>query len=266
MLKKLFALSLCLLLVIPACAAPNWTYPLYIKELNSDLNRLVNRDHLLSEKDIPEDLVDVKLRKASSVTIFARQAAADAAAKLFAAAAEEGLTLYLKSGYRSYQTQETMYRNRLEKNKGKDDALVAYPGASEHQTGLALDVVNAEYAAAARMNAGFYDSKEGKWLEANCARFGFVIRYAKDKEDITKIKYEPWHIRYVGANIANYMTQQNLCHEEFTEQWQAVFEQYKSEGGSFETAMQYENLAKAPEINEQELDNGDTEISINFHQ
>lgn len=90
MLKKLFALSLCLLLVIPVCAAPNWTYPLYIKELNSDLNRLVNRDHLLGEKDIPEDLVDVKLRKASSVAIFARQAAADAAAKLFAAPQRRG--------------------------------------------------------------------------------------------------------------------------------------------------------------------------------
>ncbi len=265
MFKKIFVCILCMLFAIQGLADTPWVYPLYIKELSSDLNQLVNRDNLMEKKDTPQDLVNIKVRKASSTPIQARLVCAEALEKLFAAAEADGITLYAKSGYRSFQTQETMYHNRLEKNKGKDDAFVAYPGASEHQTGLAVDVVNMQYATSPGMNAGFYDSKEGKWLEANCTRFGFVIRYPKDKEAITNIQYEPWHIRYVGVNIAKYMTEQNLCHEEFTDEWKAAFAEYESKGGSYESALQFENMAKAPQINEQELDNGDTEISINFN-
>lgn len=266
MRKLLLPLLLCLAIALPGIASPVWNYPLYIKELSSDLNRLVNKTNLLEKKDSPVDLVEVKLRKASGVPIQARQVCADAASKLFAAAEADGITLYLKSGYRSYQTQETMYTNRLEKNNGKDDALVAKPGASEHQSGLALDVVNAYYAKADGMNAGFYDSPEGKWLEANCSRFGFVIRYPQDKEDITEIKYEPWHIRYVGINIAKYMEEHNLCHEEFTQEWQAAFEKYQAQGGTMESAIQDEFQANAPAVSEQTLEDGETEISISFNQ
>ncbi|MDY5730825.1 MAG: M15 family metallopeptidase [Eubacteriales bacterium] len=262
-MKKLFVLllSCCML---SAAAAPAWEYPLYIKELHSDINRLVNRDSLLDAKDIPNDLVEIPLKKASTAPLYGRKIAVDALEKLFAAASEENLTLYVKSAYRSYETQNTMYHNRLERNNGKDDQLVAYPGASEHQSGLAFDVVNLEYAKASGMNAGFYNSKEGKWLEANCTRFGFVIRYEKDKEDITKIKYEPWHIRFVGQDIAKYMQEHHLSHEEFTEEWQNYFAEYEALGGSFQTALDFENAAKQPDLEIEELEDGETEISVTF--
>lgn len=153
----------------------------------------------------------------------------------------------------------------LKKNKGVDDELVQYPGSSEHQSGLAFDVVNSHYANAKGMNAGFYNTKEGKWLDENCTRFGFVIRYPKDKEDITKIKYEPWHIRYLGIDIAEYMHEHNLCHEEFTDEWKNALEEYKSKGGTISSAIEYENKASMPQVLEQDLENGDTEISLQFN-
>ena len=266
MIKKILALMMCVMIFACYCKAePAWTYPIYIRALISDINTLVNKDNPLDEKYEPHDLVPVKVRKSSSVEMLGRSVAVKALQDMFAAAEKEGITLYLKSAYRSYSTQNTMYSNRLEKNKGVDDELVQYPGSSEHQSGLSFDVVNQHYAKAKGMNAGFFNTNEGKWLDENCAKFGFVIRYPNDKEDITKIKYEPWHIRYLGLDIANYMLEHDLCHEEFTEEWKAALEAYESEGGTISTAIEYETRATAPSVTEQNLDNGDTEISLEFN-
>ena len=199
-----------------------WTYPIpYHLLISSEYIQLVNRDHLLDEDYVPDDLLkDLDCRKVSYDPIQMREAAANALYTLFDAAQEEGIYLYAHSGYRSYRTQKTMYHRRLE-SRGYDDGIVQYPGASEHQSGLAIDVINKSGIGKNFTNDAFANSKEGKWLAENCWDYGFVIRYQEDKEEITGIKYESWHIRYVGVQVAQYMRDQHLSLEEFTEEWTA---------------------------------------------
>jgi len=200
-----------------------WTYPIpYHLLMTSDYIQLVNRENLLEEDDIPDDLLkDLDCRKVSYDPIQMRETAANALYTLFDAAEEDGIYLYAHSGYRSYRTQKTMYYRRLE-SRGYDDGIVQYPGASEHQSGLAIDVINKAGIGKNFTNDAFSNSKEGKWLAENCWDYGFIIRYQEDKEDITGIGYESWHIRYVGVQVAQYMRDQHLSLEEFTEEWKAA--------------------------------------------
>lgn len=110
-------------------------------------------------------------------------------------AASLGLKLWNQSGYRSYSTQNTIYNNYI-RNHGMAAAAIssARPGYSEHQTGYALDMNT--------ITAAFADTKEGKWAMANCWKYGYILRYPYGKSDITGYKYEPWHIRYVGKELA----------------------------------------------------------------
>lgn len=107
----------------------------------------------------------------------------------------DGVHFSLLSGYRSYRTQKEIYDDYVSKH-GKEaaDKAVSRPGYSEHQTGYALDLNNAE--------ESFGNTNEGKWLAANCAKYGFIIRYPKGKESVTGRQYQPWHIRYVGPELA----------------------------------------------------------------
>lgn len=208
---------------------PAWTYPIPYELLkSSDYLVLVNRDHLLAEDYIPEDLVeDLTCRKVSYDKIQMRETAADALAVLFDAAKEDGITLYAHSGYRSYRTQKTMYYNRLEKHNGKDDGVVQYPGASEHQTGLTIDIINKAGIGKKFTNA-FAETKEGKWVAEHCWDYGFIIRYQEEKREITQIAPESWHLRYVGVQVAQYMRDRDLCLEEFTEEWKEAVAAYEA--------------------------------------
>ena len=208
-----------------------WTYPIsYELLMSSDYIGLVNRDNLLAEDYAAEDMVkDLECRKVSYDPIRMRETAANALYQLFDAAKEDGIYLYAHSGYRSYRTQKTMYYNRLEK-KGYDDGIVQYPGASEHQSGLAIDVINKSGIGKNFTNDAFAPSKEGRWLAENCWDYGFILRYPEDKVDITKIKYESWHIRYVGVQVAQYMRDHDLCLEEFTQEWKEAVAQYEAAG------------------------------------
>ena len=198
---------------------PFWDYPIPYELLKtSEYIVLANTESLLDEDYIPQDLTDLTCRKISYDPIQMREAASAALNTLFDAAKEDGIYLYAHSGYRSYRTQKTMYYNRLEKNKGKDDGVVAFPGSSDHQTGLGIDVIN-KAGIGKKFTKAFGNTKEGKWLAENCWDYGFIIRYQSDKEDITKIIYEPWHLRYVGVQVAQYMKEKNLCLEEFTKEW-----------------------------------------------
>lgn len=115
--------------------------------------------------------------------------------KMKKAAEEENLDLYISSGYRSYSRQDTLYSNYVKKD-GKDEANTysARPGHSEHQSGLAFDVNI--------VNDSFAGTEEAKWLADNCYRYGFILRYPKGKSHETGYKYEPWHFRYVGTDLA----------------------------------------------------------------
>lgn len=124
------------------------------------------------------------------------------------AAYAEGLSLYISSGYRSYNTQENLYNNYVARDgKQLADTYSARPGHSEHQTGLAFDLNS--------VDASFADTPEGKWVAENCYKYGFIIRYPANKTAITGYMYEPWHIRYLGTNIAASVYQSGLCLEEY---------------------------------------------------
>ena len=210
--------------------AAQWAYPIpYDLLMTSDYIVLTNKENLLSEDYIPPDLVKLTCKKISSDPIQMREVAANALSDMFAAAKEEGIILYAHSGYRSYRTQKTMYSNRLKKNNGKDDGVVAYPGSSDHQTGLGIDIIN-KAGIGKKFTTAFAETKEGKWVAENCWNYGFVIRYQKNKEDITQIMFEPWHLRYVGVQVAQYMHENDLSLEEFTAEWKEAAAEYQAAG------------------------------------
>lgn len=128
--------------------------------------------------------------------------------KMADAAAADGLSLWVCSGYRSYATQEYTY-NYFVNDRGvaEADRCSARPGHSEHQTGMAIDVNTT--------SSAFEGTPEAVWLENNCYKFGFIIRYPKGKEDITGYKYEPWHIRYIGREKAEKIYKSGLTIEEY---------------------------------------------------
>ena len=210
--------------------AAQWAYPIpYDLLMTSDYIVLTNKENLLSEDYIPPDLVKLTCKKISSDPIQMREVAANALSDMFAAAKEDGIILYAHSGYRSYRTQKTMYSNRLKKNNGKDDGVVSYPGASDHQTGLGIDIIN-KAGIGKKFTTAFAETKEGKWVAENCWNYGFVIRYQKNKEDITQIMFEPWHLRYVGVQVAQYMHENDLSLEEFTAEWKEAAAEYQAAG------------------------------------
>lgn len=110
-------------------------------------------------------------------------------------AASQGISLSLISGYRSYSRQNILYNNYVSRDgKTAADTYSARPGHSEHQTGLAADINS--------LSQSWINTQEGQWLNNNCYKYGFIIRYPKGKETITGYMYEPWHIRYVGVDVA----------------------------------------------------------------
>lgn len=147
--------------------------------------------------------------------------------KLAAAAKKAGYPLTIVSAYRSVNYQKQIYQQHIEndmaqgmtkKEAEKDTAnYMTKPGTSEHHTGLSLDVLTEEYIDknGTELNGSFGSTKGGKWLASHCAEYGFIIRYPEDKYKITGIKYEPWHIRYVGKENAEYMTKHDLSLEEY---------------------------------------------------
>ena len=123
-------------------------------------------------------------------------------------AAAKGLNLYIASGFRSYEYQTTLY-NRYVERSGKEEAdrYSARPGYSEHQTGLALDLNT--------IDASFADTDEYEWVKRNCYKYGFIIRYPEGAEEITGYMYEPWHLRYLGTDIARDVYESGLTLEEY---------------------------------------------------
>ena len=236
--KRITAACLLVMLVfnlIPAAFSQEaeWVYPLeanLLENKNGNLT-LVSQDAVLDADVAPNNLVPVSLRAVSGPHEL-RKEAAIALTDLFKAAQDAGHELYVKSSYRSYSTQATMYYNRLDKY-GKDDGVVAKPGTSDHQTGLGVDVLNREWSRREGMTSAFGETAEARWMEANCADFGFIIRYLPEKQEITKIIYEPWHLRYVGVDVARYMMENRLSLEEFTDEYTQAIAAYEQEGGNF---------------------------------
>lgn len=146
--------------------------------------------------------------------------------KMFQDAKQDGQNLFLRASHRTIALQQTYYDWHInhykeqgysdEKAKALTLEYIAYPGCSEHHTGLAVDIISVEW-----QNSGkeiidtFEETSEAKWLAENAHKYGFIMRYPKDKEDITKIGYEPWHFRYVGVAHATAIYNAGQCLEEY---------------------------------------------------
>jgi D-alanyl-D-alanine carboxypeptidase len=169
---------------------------------------VVNKTRPLSPKTYtPASLRAPNINLKGGKTAESMQLQAETATALEAlatAAQNDGLTMMLVSGYRSHNSQKTIYDSEVRGfGQAVADQESARPGHSEHQTGWAADLVGDS--GDCEIEACFAETPEGQWLAANAYKYGFVIRYAKDKTDITGYVYEPWHIRYVGVDLATEM-------------------------------------------------------------
>lgn len=178
---------------------------------------LVNKQFALPENYEPKDLVypDVPFTFKDKIEKrMMRKEAAAALEEMFAAAKADGINLAGVSAYRSHATQTTLF-NRYVKKDGEEKAKTysAVPGHSEHETGLAIDVSGSDGKCAAEDCFG--GTKEAEWLEKHVAEFGYIIRYPEGKDSITGYKYEPWHIRYVGKDVAQEIVDKGITLEEY---------------------------------------------------
>lgn len=178
---------------------------------------LVNKEYSLPADYTPADLVEPDVTFSidyESEKKYMRKVAADALESLFQDAAKENLELAAVSGYRSYDRQKEIYEKNL-KTRGTThtNQYSAKPGYSEHQTGLVMDISceseNFD------LQESFGETPEGIWVAENAHLYGYIIRYPKDKCDITGYAYEPWHLRYVGIPMATYLYQNNMTLDEY---------------------------------------------------
>ncbi len=171
---------------------------------------LVNKNNKLNSNYKPDDLIKLDVIY-SNQNKFLRRCAAINFEALSRDAKKKEYNITAVSAYRSYEYQDELF-NYYVKEKGLDYALKASakPGHSEHQTGLAVDVMgsNDDYNL-------FEESKEFNWMIKNAHKYGFILRYPKNKERITGFKYEPWHYRYVGKKLAKYLHENNKTLEEY---------------------------------------------------
>lgn len=172
---------------------------------------LVNKYYKLPEDYEPEDLVDVESNYGVGKL---RKEAYEAYKKMQDDAAKQGINMYITSPYRSYKTQDALYNRYLSSDTQTNvDTYSARPGNSEHQLGLAIDILTPGY------NFGtFYSAPAAAWLEENAHKYGFIFRYPNDKIDITGYKYEPWHYRYVG-DIATDVYESGVTYDEYFEKY-----------------------------------------------
>ncbi|MEA4833086.1 MAG: M15 family metallopeptidase [Oscillospiraceae bacterium] len=191
-------------------------------ENRDDYLILVNSTHSVSNDYKPSDLTDIadtrKDRDAQQMCLVAEKALE----ALYIEMRANGFTdVSVTSGYRSYYTQEYLFNNSVNSIMSRDGCSeaeakkkaavgTAPPGTSEHQTGLCCDMHNLDTA-----KQSFADEAAAKWLAENAHKFGFILRYQKDKQDITGIMFEPWHFRYVGRYHATKMYEYKMCLEEY---------------------------------------------------
>lgn len=251
----------------PTPKPARWTYAIPLKELQAGFAVLVDEDHPMAEDEIPSQLVKAtNVKRAQSTAIQVQATVLTALQRMFDAASEEEITLYLKKGYISYGQQRSIYMNTLARNGNVDDGREDMPGTSEYQTGLSVEIVNADYRSVAPaatfeetksgrelLKAGdekkfekektkwlknsdakaFEKSEEGEWLAQHCAEYGFIMRYPSGEtcEQETGHSYAPWCYRYVGAAIAQYISENAMTLESFTSEAEAALEAYAAAGG-----------------------------------
>ena len=186
-----------------------------LEEENEDLNLiLVNKKNELDSNYEPKNMIKPNipfLEGCSDEDMHMVEGAGKAIEALFKGAKEDGIEFIGTSAYRSYKSQKKVYNQNV-RTRGIEEAkkYAAQPGKSEHQTGLSIDLTNEQ--------RWFHKStKEAIWLSENAHKFGFILRYLEDKEDITGYNFEPWHVRYVGKDIAKEIFKEGITLEEYLE-------------------------------------------------
>ena len=171
---------------------------------------LVNKYYYLEEDYVPNDLEELNKQYALNNMKMVKDAK-EAFEAMSKDAKKEGLKIIAMSTYRDYAYQTTLYDNYV-KQDGKEaaDTYSGRPGFSEHQTGYAVDVYNDD-----EQYTNFHLTKEFKWMQEHAKEYGFILRYPENKEKETGYQYESWHYRYVGKDIATYITDNNISYEEY---------------------------------------------------
>lgn len=188
-------------------------YPFYentkeSKEKNT-ITMLVNKYNYLPKNYIPNNLITVT--KYSKKELQINSEAYSAFLKMREDIEKETMQIRIVSAYRSYDYQNNLYHNYLKYDTQEIvDTYSSRPGYSEHQTGLAIDIDNEKV----DYNR-FHITQEFKWMQENAYKYGFILRFPLGKEKITGYKYESWHYRYVGTDIAKYIHDNNLTYEEY---------------------------------------------------
>lgn len=178
--------------------------------INKNNLMLVNKHNYLTKEYKPNDLVKVSLQYCYGENEIKKEVM-DQFLKMYNDAKLEDLYLIITSAFREYEFQETLW-NRYANSQGEAwaDSVAARPGYSEHQTGLALDIVTYS----SNMNE-FENTDEFKWLDKNAHKYGFILRYPDGKEDITGYSYESWHYRYVGVKDATKIKKLGITFDEY---------------------------------------------------
>lgn len=185
------------------------------QEHPNDLNTIVNKYYQLDENYAPDDLVEINNKAKKYGLLYgkhtARKVLYDDFIALQEACYQKGFELYVTSGYRSTPWQKEIYNHMVETYDGaKADETCSRPGHSEHTTGLGLDVALDQYKYEDIVNHPCY-----KWFLSQLSQYGFILRYPKDKDDLTGYHYESWHIRYVGKDLAKKVEESQLTFDEY---------------------------------------------------
>ena len=187
--------------------------PWYSIEFTSDISKvnsvLVNKFHKLPKDYISDDIVPIKNWYAYEKNNIKKEVY-EQFILMHDAAKIEDLSLIINSSYRSYDDQENIYNEFIKKHGTNGSLLASKPGHSEHQTGLALDIITKGIT-----GEEFDTTPEFNWLKNNAHKYGFILRYPKGKEYLTGYEYESWHYRYLGVDLASKVYESSLTYDEY---------------------------------------------------
>jgi D-alanyl-D-alanine carboxypeptidase len=179
---------------------------------SGSITQIANKQYSLSSSYVPDDLVWLDLPSTRDTQM--RSEAATALTELFNAAQSDGIELYCCSGYRSYETQSELYQWNVDTyGQTEADLVSAKPGTSEHQLGLAMDVTSESVGF--DLLESFGETEEGQYIADHAHEYGFIIRYPQGKTAITGYSYEPWHLRYLGVDVATDIYNSGKTMEEY---------------------------------------------------
>jgi D-alanyl-D-alanine carboxypeptidase len=179
---------------------------------SGSITQIANKQYSLSSSYVPDDLVWLDLPSTRDTQM--RSEAATALTELFNAAQSDGIELYCCSGYRSYETQSELYQWNVDTyGQTEADLVSAKPGTSEHQLGLAMDVTSESVGF--DLLESFGQTEEGQYIADHAHEYGFIIRYPQGKTAITGYSYEPWHLRYLGVDVATDIYNSGKTMEEY---------------------------------------------------